>query len=135
MWKRNSLSPNTQTLFPLKIFSQKQDFKRLQSSEALQKMREFLEVDPMTLHITTQRRFGADPSKYHRQVARFGKSTEGMPLLIVLRGTDGELVIFDGVTRARRIAKLLPGRLVRVEVTDRYPVPVAPLPTIKDKLP
>ena len=43
----------------------------------------------------------------------------------VYRGTDGELMIFDGVTRATRVAKLLPGRPVRVEVIDDIPTPVS----------
>jgi hypothetical protein len=34
-----------------------------------------------------------------RQIARYGSSVEGMPIPWVYRGTDGELMIFDGVTR------------------------------------
>ncbi len=40
-----------------------------------------------------------------------------MPPVEVKRGSDGELVIFDGVTRATRAAKYVPGALVPVEVT------------------
>ncbi|MBW3597684.1 MAG: hypothetical protein KY475_10450 [Planctomycetes bacterium] len=52
-----------------------------------------------------------------------------MPPLLVSRGADGELVINDGVTRATRVAKLLPGALVTVEVIDDLPIPgrVVPL--------
>ena len=53
----------------------------------------------------------------------------------VSRGSDGEFMINDGVTRATRVAKLLPGQLVRVEVIDDYPAAVGPLPTIGDTIP
>lgn len=39
-----------------------------------------------------------------------------MPPIWVLESLDGALLITNGVTRATRIAKLAPGRLVRVEV-------------------
>jgi hypothetical protein len=52
--------------------------------------------------------------------------------LEVSRGTDGELVINDGVTRATRIAKLSPGTFVRVEVIDDLPIPVGSFPSIGD---
>jgi hypothetical protein len=39
-----------------------------------------------------------------------------MPPLWVYEAADGVLVVYDGVTRATRIAKLAPGALVRVEV-------------------
>jgi len=58
-----------------------------------------------------------------------------MPPLEVYRGTDSELVIYDGVTRATRAAKLLPGILVRVEVLDDMKMPVGHLPTVGEKLP
>jgi hypothetical protein len=95
----------------------------------------FLDVDPRTLHLPTTRPGGADSFKLHRQIARFGKTTQGMPPLEVSRGSDGELMISDGVTRATRVAMLLPGQLVRVEVIDDYPVPVGHLPTIGDTVP
>jgi hypothetical protein len=58
-----------------------------------------------------------------------------MPILEVSRGSDGVLMINDGVTRATRVAKLLPGTLVRVEVIDNLPIPVATFPKVSDKLP
>ena len=58
-----------------------------------------------------------------------------MPALEVYRGTDGKWMIFDGVTRASRVAKLLPGQLVRVEVIDDIPTPVGHLPTVGDTRP
>jgi len=53
----------------------------------------------------------------------------------VYRGTDGQLVIYNGVTRATRVAKLLPGQDIRVEVIDDLTTPVGHLPTVGDKLP
>ncbi len=44
-------------------------------------------------------------------------------------------MINDGVTRATRVAKLIPGALVRVEVIDDYPAIVGRLPTIGDTVP
>ncbi len=58
-----------------------------------------------------------------------------MPIILVSRGKDGELVINDGVTRATRVAKLLPGTLVRVEVIDQLPIAVGPYPSVGDSLP
>jgi len=58
-----------------------------------------------------------------------------MPPLEVSRGTDGELLINNGVTRATRIAKLSPGATVRVEVIDDLPIPVAAFPSIGELLP
>jgi hypothetical protein len=96
--------------------------------------REFLHVDPATLHLPGSRQDGADPVKLHRQVARHGKSVAGMPPLEVKRGSDGELVIYDGVTRATRVAKHSPGTLVPVEVTGTLTKPVGHLPRVGEKL-
>ncbi|HYV36069.1 MAG TPA: hypothetical protein VE988_10225 [Gemmataceae bacterium] len=98
------------------------------------KPREFLQVDPGSLHLPGSRRDGADPVKLHNQQARHGTSVQGMPPLEVKRGSDGELVIYDGVTRATRVAKHLPGTPVTVEVTGRLKGPVGSLPTVRDKL-
>jgi hypothetical protein len=73
-----------------------------------------LDVDQRELRVTSSRRSGADPMKLHRQIARFGDSTAGMPPIWVYEGADGAMVIFNGVTRAARIVKLAPGRLVPV---------------------
>ena len=95
-----------------------------------------LDVDPATLRLPSGLRSqGADPAKLMQQLSRFGRSTTGMPPVQVLEAPDGELVIYDGVTRATRVAKLLPGTPVRVEVAGRYPQPGASLPTVRDKLP
>ena len=98
------------------------------------KRREFLQVDPASLHLPGSRRDGADPLKLQRQFARFGKSVSGMPPLVVKRGVDDELMIYDGVTRATRVAKYLPGTMVTVEVTGHLPIPMSDLPTIGDTL-
>jgi hypothetical protein len=96
--------------------------------------REFLEVDPATLHLPGSRQSGADPMKLHRQLAKHGQSVAGMPPLEVSRGTDGHLVINDGVTRATRVAKYMAGMKVPVEVTSKLPVAVGGLPTVRDRL-
>ena len=95
----------------------------------------FLDLDPRTLHLPTSRLSGADPLKLHRQIAQFGSSTVGMPAPWAYRGSDGELMLYNGVTRATRIAKLSPGTLIRVEVVGSLPAPVGHLPTIGDLLP
>jgi hypothetical protein len=96
--------------------------------------RELIDVDPATLHLPPSRRDGADPVKLQRQLARHGTSVEGMPPLDVKRGSDGELVIYDGVTRATRAAKYVPGTLVPAEVTGTLAVPVGNLPTVGERL-
>lgn len=59
-----------------------------------------------------------------------------MPTIEVTRGKDGLLRISDGVTRATRVAKLLPGQTVRVEVIDNRPQwDFSKLPTVGDRLP
>jgi hypothetical protein len=58
-----------------------------------------------------------------------------MPPLEVSRGTDEELVINNGVTRATRIAKLSPGTTVRVGVIDDLPIAVGSFPSIGDLIP
>ena len=98
------------------------------------KQREFLQVDPATLHLPGSRRHGADPAKLRRQLTRHGSSIAGMPPLNVKRGSDKELVIYDGVTRATRVPKYLPGMLVTVEVTGELLGPVGSLPTVGEKI-
>jgi hypothetical protein len=95
----------------------------------------WLDVDPRTLHVPPSRLSGADPIKLHRQIALFGPSTTGMPIPWMYRGSEGELHLYNGVTRATRIAKLSPGTLIRVEVVGDLGAPVGHLPTIGDLLP
>jgi hypothetical protein len=96
--------------------------------------REFVQVDPATLHLPGSRRDGANPKKLARQMARHGTSVAGMPPLEVKRGSDGGLVIYGGVTRASRVAKYVPSVLVPVEVTGTLAAPVGRLPTVGEKL-
>lgn len=95
---------------------------------------EFRTVDPRELRAPSSRPC-ADPIKLARQIARFGASTAGMPPLIVYEGADGVLVIYNGVTRATRIAKLAPGTLVPVEVIGRLRRAFGTDPRIGDLLP
>src|SRR5262245_19431025 len=84
-------------------------------------MPDFRDVDPRELRVSPSRRQGADPAKLTRQIALFGRSTQGMPPLWAYEGTAGFLVLYNGVTRATRIAKLAPGTLIRVEVIGKLP--------------
>lgn len=97
--------------------------------------REYLDVDPRTLHLPGSRLSGADPVKLHNQMARFGPSVAGMPPVLAYRGSDAAIMIYDGVTRATRVAKLLPGRTIRVEVMRNLTKPVGHLPLLGDTLP
>ena len=98
-------------------------------------MADFRDVDPRELRLPSSRRQGADPAKLQRQIALFGRSAVGMPPLWVYEGSDGVLVIYNGVTRATRLAKLAPGTLIRVEVIGQLPRAFAADPTIGDSLP
>ncbi len=84
-------------------------------------MADFRDVDPRELRVPPSRRLGADPAKLQRQIALFGRSAVGMPPPWVYEGSDGVLVLYNGVTRATRIAKLAPGTLIRVEVIGKLP--------------
>jgi hypothetical protein len=89
---------------------------------------ELLDIDPRMLRLPPSSLSGADPANLQRQVARFGKSVIGMPRLVVYRGSDGELIVYDGVTRATRVAKLLPGQTVPLEVIGNLSSPGARFP-------
>jgi hypothetical protein len=58
-----------------------------------------------------------------------------MPPPWVYEASDGVLVLYNGVTRATRIAKLSPGTLIRVEVIGKLPKAFAADPRIGDVLP
>lgn len=91
------------------------------------------QVDPRELRPPPSRA-KADPTKLARQIVRFGDRTTGMPPLFVYEASDGVLVIYDGVTRATRIAKLAPGTLIKVEVIGRLKRAYETYPTIGDSL-
>lgn len=96
---------------------------------------EILDVDPKVLHLLPSQAGGADPFKLQTQIARFGASTRGMPPPWVYRASDGALVIFNGITRATRVAKLAPGTLIRVEVVGELKRPAGHYPKLGDTLP
>jgi hypothetical protein len=96
---------------------------------------EFLDVDPRELRLPRSRHSGAVPYKLQRQLAMFGTKIVGMPTVEVSRGSDGELVINNGVTRATRVARFLKGTLIRVEVIDDLPIPVGSYRKIGDLVP
>ena len=98
-------------------------------------MTEFRDVDPRELRVPPSRRQGADPAKLARQISLFGRSSDGMPPPWVDKGSDGVLVLYYGVTRATRMAKLNPGTLTRVEVVGKLPRAYASDPKIGDLLP
>jgi hypothetical protein len=98
-------------------------------------MADFRDVDPRELRLPSSRRQGADPAKLQRQISQFGASSAGMPPLVVFEASDGALVVYNGVTRATRIAKLAPGTLVRVEVIGRFRRAFASEPSIGESLP
>jgi hypothetical protein len=79
-------------------------------------MRRFLDIDPSILRLPPSRLQGVDPGKLQLQIHRFGRSTTGMPPIEVYEDANGEYVIVSGVTRATRVAKLLPGTPVRIEI-------------------
>ena len=96
---------------------------------------DFRDVDPRELRVPPSRRQGADPFKLARQISLFGASAVGMPPPWTYEGTDGVLVLYNGVTRATRIAKFAPGALIRVEVIGKLPKAFAGDPKIGDLLP
>jgi hypothetical protein len=98
-------------------------------------MADFRDVDPAQLRVRPSRRQGAYPGKLARQIALFGRSSVAMPPPWVYEGADGILMLYNGVTRATRIAKLAPGRLIRVEVIGKLPRAFASEPKIGDLLP
>jgi hypothetical protein len=87
------------------------------------------------LHAPPSRLSGPDPYKLRQQIARFGAGTSGMPPPWVYRGSDGALMIYNGVTRATRIARLAPGTRITVEVVRQAKVPLGHLPKIGDLIP
>lgn len=92
-------------------------------------------VDPATLHLPPTRTDGADPAKLARQISRYGDRIDGIPPLEVYHDPDGRIMISDGVTRATRVAKLLPGTRIPVEVLGVLKKSIQNLPTVKDQLP
>jgi hypothetical protein len=95
----------------------------------------FRDVDPRELRLTSTRRSGPDPYKLQRQIAKHGSSAVGMPPPVVYEASDGVLVLYNGVTRAARIAKTCPGATIRVEVAGRLRRAYSGEPKIGDFIP
>ena len=93
-----------------------------------------VDVDPRFLKPNPSRPF-ADPAKLARQIAKYGSSKAGMPPIVAYESEDGRLVVYNGVTRATRMAMLAPGVTVPVEVIGRILVKFADKPSIGDTLP
>jgi len=71
-------------------------------------MSDFRDVDPRELRVPPSRAEGADPAKLARQISLFGRSTLGMPPPWVYEGTDGVLVLYNGVAaKDRRHAPMI----------------------------
>lgn len=92
------------------------------------------DVDPAELRLPGSRSGGADPYKLQQQIAQHGTSVAGMPPLLAYEASDGVLELVDGVTRATRVAKLLPGTTVRVEVLGKLRQPKTQSRRIGDAL-
>lgn len=92
---------------------------------------DFRDVDPRVLRLQS-RGSGPDPYKLQRQIARFGASSAGMPPPWVYEAADGVLVVYNGLTRAARIARMAPGATIRVEVIGRLRRTYAGEPSIGD---
>ena len=98
-------------------------------------MPDYRDVDPRELRLPASRRGGPDPFKLQIQIAKFGASSVGMSPPWVFEASDGVLVLYNGVTRAARIAKLSPGKTIRVQVIGRWKRPHAADPKIGDFVP
>ena len=98
--------------------------------------REFLTLDPRRLRLPPSLGSTVCTVKLQRQIARHGRSLQGMPPLLVYRGTDGELMITDGVTRATRAGETLSGPDSACGSSRQFAVcPFGSLPTVEEKLP
>lgn len=75
-------------------------------------------VNPGVLRLPPEREGGADNRKLTSQYYDFGDSIEDMPPIFVIEGADGELQIYNGVTRATRAYMTDIYRDVIVEVTS-----------------
>ena len=58
-----------------------------------------------------------------------------MPARWVYEASDGVLVVYNGITRATRIAKLAPGTMIRVEVIGKLRRAYANEPRVGDFIP
>lgn len=78
---------------------------------------------------------GADPAKLARQLSRHGTSIARSPPELLYQGTDDAFLLYDGVTRATRVAKFLAGTLIPAEIMGTIRMAVARFPKVKGRLP
>ena len=78
-------------------------------------------VDPGELRLPPGRQSGPDLWRLQEQIGEFGAATESMPPILVTEGKNGELMINNGVTRAVRVHRQDPGKLVVVEIIETRP--------------
>lgn len=90
------------------------------------------EADPGELRLPPDRADGPDPFRLADQMREFGATDEGMPVILLTQGLDGEYMINDGVTRAARMVLMHPGRKVWVEVIHETDWDLTHLPKIKE---
>ncbi len=93
-------------------------------------MQDLRNIDPRELRLPSRR--GANAFKLQWQIARFGASSAGMPPPWVYEASDGVLVVYNGITRATRMAKLSPGVIIQVEVVGKLRRPYGGEPNIGD---
>jgi hypothetical protein len=94
-------------------------------------MREFITVDPGELYLPPSRSQGADPGKLARQIARYGNSLGGMPVLQVVRGKASGIGIHVTPPRSAQDAVVPIGETLvgRAKSTQMSPDPVSACPT------
>ena len=78
-------------------------------------------VDPGELRLPPGRQSGPDLWRLQDQMAKFGGATESMSPVLVTAGKNGELMINNGVTRAVRVHRCAPGKLIAVEIIESRP--------------
>lgn len=78
-------------------------------------------VDPGELRLPPGRQSGPDLWRLQEQIREFGGETESMPPILVTEGKNGELMINNGVTRAVRVHRQVPGKQVAVEIIETRP--------------
>ncbi len=98
-------------------------------------MRDIRSVQPGLLRVSPMRPEGADPTKLQDQFNEFGFSKDDIPFIEVTLGSNGEMMINNGMTRATRCCMINSEQPVSVEVIDVRPAwNLSHLPTILDTL-
>lgn len=97
--------------------------------------RVFVTIDPRLLRLRLADAAGADPGKLHDQTLQFGSSMKGMPPPECYRGSDGEILLYNGIIRATRIARESPGTPIVVEILEEKKKPYGSFPLLGDTIP